>query len=418
MLALSPMEIYISVPKVVDDLDVLVWRMEKFHGVTAHLIGDRVKLIGSADKLLAAQNYALRFIGPESISLIHVSPECLSLFHVTGVIRHFETAFKVIICVMGFETVLLKGRKSDIERCHKTITELEVQCSRTSATLTSFKLSNLRMLCQKFSVVFNEIPCSAPVQIALLTHFSSLLDPSSKVDNLLNQSPAYVEVYRKQCAGSLIPQTAEFGGQNGPAHKRTDAMCVSTVPVVKEKRAESVSRENAPVPKGLNPTMVATRLRSVVIDGSNVAFAHGLQQKFSPKGIWLALEFFLKRGHTNVVAVVPRFRRGLGGELFDRLERKGYLTYSSSRVVNDEQQVADDDRIILQLAVECNGVVVSNDQFRNYREENEQFRDLIDHRLLQYTLALNTFLIAEDPHGPKGPSLSECLCIPSEPKNI
>ncbi|KAF6774321.1 hypothetical protein AHF37_05862 [Paragonimus kellicotti] len=404
MLALSPMEIYITVPTVVDNLDVLVWRMEKFHGVTAHLIGDRVKLIGTADKLLAAQNYALRFIGPESISLIHVSPECLSLFHVTGVIRHFETAFKVIICVMGFETVLLKGRKTDIERCHKTITELEVQCSRTSATLTSFKLSNLRMLCQKFSVLFDEVPCSAPT-----------LHP--KLNNLLDQSPAYVEVYRKQCAGSLTSQTTELVGQNGPAYKRTDATCVSTVPVVNEKRAQSVNRENALVPKGLNPTMMTTRLRSVVIDGSNVAFAHGLQQKFSPQGIWLALEFFLKRGHTNVVAVVPRFRRGLGGELFDRLERKGYLTYSSSRVVNDEQQAADDDRIILQLAVECNGVVVSNDQFRNYREENEQFKDLIDHRLLQYTLALNTFLIAEDPHGPKGPSLSECLCIPSDPKN-
>lgn len=35
---------------------------------------------------------------------------------------------------------------------------------------------------------------------------------------------------------------------------------------------------------------------------------------------------------------------------------------------------------MLQLAVKRNAVIVSNDQFRNYRDESEEFRDLIDNR--------------------------------------
>ncbi|VDP23231.1 unnamed protein product [Echinostoma caproni] len=68
--------------------------------------------------------------------------------------------------------------------------------------------------------------------------------------------------------------------------------------------------------------------------------------------------------------------------------------------------------MILRFAVENNGVVVSNDQFRQYRDLGDEFRDVIDNRLLQYTMALNTFLIPDDPFGPNGPSLDECLRIP------
>ncbi|KAA0194212.1 hypothetical protein FBUS_09745 [Fasciolopsis buskii] len=74
-------------------------------------------------------------------------------------------------------------------------------------------------------------------------------------------------------------------------------------------------------------------------------------KKFSPQGVHLAVDFFLKRGHTDVIAVVPRFRQGKGGDLFDDLEKRGNLTYSPSRIVDNEQQVADDDRSVFILSL-------------------------------------------------------------------
>ncbi len=97
-------------------------------------------------------------------------------------------------------------------------------------------------------------------------------------------------------------------------------------------------------------------MRPVVIDGSNVALAHGILQRqqrslgrrstsgqlnkdlvvdFSVRGIDLVADYFLKRGHRTVFAVLPQWRRGVGQTddpaLLDRLERKGLVQYSPSR---------------------------------------------------------------------------------------
>ena len=41
-------------------------------------------------------------------------------------------------------------------------------------------------------------------------------------------------------------------------------------------------------------------LHHVVIDGSNVAMSHGNKDRFSCKGIAIAVEFFRKRGHKKI----------------------------------------------------------------------------------------------------------------------
>ncbi|KER21518.1 hypothetical protein T265_15073, partial [Opisthorchis viverrini] len=151
------------------------------------------------------------------------------------------------------------------------------------------------------------------------------------------------------------------------------------------------------------------KLRLVVIDGSNVAYEYGNKQ-FNPEGIRLAVEFFTQRGHTNVVAVVPRFRQAKGGLLFDKLEREGHLYYSPSRLVNGIQRASDDDKVILEVAARENGVVVSNDQFRNYLHI-DRLRSVIENRL-PFVMIRNAFFVTDDPHGRDGPSLSQCLQLP------
>lgn len=47
-------------------------------------------------------------------------------------------------------------------------------------------------------------------------------------------------------------------------------------------------------------TAPRTGLRPIIIDGSNVAFCHGLHQEFSVKGIELVMAYFQQRGHLQV----------------------------------------------------------------------------------------------------------------------
>ncbi|CAL8088116.1 unnamed protein product [Calicophoron daubneyi] len=382
----SETEACVSFPSSAEDMDLLIIRLATFYNVTVNMMDGKIQLRGPAERLQLAQNYALKFIRPGSVLSIHASPECLMLFAVPSLIMHFERTFDVIIRIRNPQVLLIKGSKSSNDNFDRVIRDLETHCQQTSTALSSFKESNLKLLCQKFLVNFDELPQSPSVRMALLAHFSSLLDHKEKT-HVPARKPSvlpYLEAYRK--APSKPSPACGTPGSS------------STKP--SEMNGDATEDRN-----------LDFGLRSVVIDGSNVAFAHGKQKVFSPEGIRLAVEFFIKRGHTNVVAIVPRYRRGLGGALFDRLEREGYLGYSCSRTLDNQLQVADDDRIILQMAVENNAVVVSNDQFRNYRDENKDFKDVIDNRLLQYTLCLNTFLIPEDPHGRNGPSLSQLLRI-------
>ena len=50
-------------------------------------------------------------------------------------------------------------------------------------------------------------------------------------------------------------------------------------------------------------------LHHVVINGSNVAMSHGNKDRFSCKGIAIAVEFFQKRGHKNISVFVPKWRK-------------------------------------------------------------------------------------------------------------
>lgn len=107
---------------------------------------------------------------------------------------------------------------------------------------------------------------------------------------------------------------------------------------------------------------------------------------FSSKGIKIAVEYFKKRGHTDIKAMIPEFRRSdydknvptIDPEILDELEKEGYLTYTPSRNVDHKLIVPYDDRFILTAALNFKAVVVSNDRYRDLYEENHEWKNLID----------------------------------------
>ncbi|CAH8674023.1 unnamed protein product [Schistosoma rodhaini] len=391
------MSVYVTIPYPTESLDVLFCRLKNYYGVSAALSQDKLKICGTADKLNAAQDYALRFISPESVLVSTItSMDCLELLSNQTMINHFELTYNIVIIIKK-SNLIIKGCTPGIKCFSRTLHLLESFSETKCAYLSDLKVSILKTLCEKYSVNYNDLQCTDAMKLALINYFISLEKSEATVtsDSHLVDSAVenvhFVEAYRK-CEAS---------------------------------NSESVNRDNESNPlflltnssKVKSDKSLQSRLRPIIIDGSNVSFAHGKQKEFSVQGIRLALDYFKKRGHKDIVIVIPRHYQGKGGRYFDELEHSGMLTYTPSRTLNQERQAVYDDRIILQLAADKNAVVISNDQYRDLMFENAKFKKLIETRLLPYVMSGNTFLLPEDPYGPKGPSLSECLTISNSTKD-
>ena len=72
-------------------------------------------------------------------------------------------------------------------------------------------------------------------------------------------------------------------------------------------------------------------------------------------------------------------------EVLLQLERQGLLTFTPSRYVQQKRVVCYDDRYILKLALETDGIVVSNDNYRDLLREDVQYRQVVEQRLLMYS---------------------------------
>ncbi|XP_068144870.1 NEDD4-binding protein 1 [Drosophila tropicalis] len=152
--------------------------------------------------------------------------------------------------------------------------------------------------------------------------------------------------------------------------------------------------------------------RSIVIDGSNVAFGHGNSNVFSAEGIKYCLQYFEKMGH-NVKAVVPLFRKNptksSNPELLDRLYKEGKIVFTPCKNLPGQMSSSYDDRFILQIAYEWNAAIVSNDNYRDLINENVAFKKIIENRVIGYSWCDNMFILAKDPYGRWGPQLDEIL---------
>ena len=98
------------------------------------------------------------------------------------------------------------------------------------------------------------------------------------------------------------------------------------------------------------------------------------------------MEFFIRRGHSEIKALVPRFRRSdpltRNPEALDDLEQRGFLVYTPSRYLNGKLIAPYDDRFILDAALYYNAVIVSNDNYIDLKVEKPDWQILVDTRFV------------------------------------
>ncbi|XP_053256190.1 NEDD4-binding protein 1 [Podarcis raffonei] len=155
-------------------------------------------------------------------------------------------------------------------------------------------------------------------------------------------------------------------------------------------------------------------LKYIVIDGSNVAIAHGLQKIFSCRGIAIAVDHFWKRGHRKITVFVPQWRTRRDSNITEQhfltqLQDVGILALTPARVVFGARIASHDDRFLLHLAEKTGGVIVTNDNLREFVDESTSWREIIQKRLLPYTFVGDFFMVPDDPLGRNGPGIERFL---------
>ncbi|XP_077596352.1 putative ribonuclease ZC3H12B isoform X2 [Stigmatopora nigra] len=188
------------------------------------------------------------------------------------------------------------------------------------------------------------------------------------------------------------------------------ATLLSLAPFVKESVSPEVSVEE----ESADPF---DNLRPVVVDGSNVAMSHGNKEVFSCRGIQLAVDWFLEKGHKDITVFVPAWRKEQSRpdalitdqEILRKLEKEKILVFTPSRRVQGRRVVCYDDRFIVKLAYDSDGIIVSNDNYRDLQNEKPEWKKFIEERLLMYSFVNDKFMPPDDPLGRHGPSLENFL---------
>lgn len=85
----------------------------------------------------------------------------------------------------------------------------------------------------------------------------------------------------------------------------------------------------------------------MIIDGSNVGFAHGKNSYFSLKGVQLALQHFELLGH-SVIAILPKFQvdkvKLTDRDTLDGLIKSGKIIITPARKMRNITVASYDDR--------------------------------------------------------------------------
>ncbi|XP_070968123.1 probable ribonuclease ZC3H12C [Oncorhynchus clarkii lewisi] len=105
--------------------------------------------------------------------------------------------------------------------------------------------------------------------------------------------------------------------------------------------------------------------------------------------IQLAVDWFLERGHRDITVFVPSWKKEQSRP--DALIT-GYFASSGEGQDLGVHSVLSgpgspgDDRFIVKLAYKSNGIIVSNDNYRDLACEKPEWKKLIDERLLMYSV--------------------------------
>ncbi|VDL70703.1 unnamed protein product [Nippostrongylus brasiliensis] len=184
-----------------------------------------------------------------------------------------------------------------------------------------------------------------------------------------------------------------------------------------------MGRENTTTQPDTTATENVSTLRSIVIDGSNIAMTHGRKEMFSCAGIRDCVRFFTNRGHEDVLVFIPQFRRETARadcpitdqHILNELDAERRIVWTPSRRINGRRIVCHDDLYILRTAEEKDAVIVSNDAYRDLLRDHPQYRRVVEQRLLMYSFVDGKFMPPEDPLGRYGPRLQQFLSCNSTP---
>ena len=146
---------------------------------------------------------------------------------------------------------------------------------------------------------------------------------------------------------------------------------------------------------------------------------------FSCRGIAICVDWFHKRGHT-VTVFVPNWRKEASKaespitdqEILTKLNDDGIISFTPSRRISGKLIQCYDDKFIVRLAFESDGIIVSNDQFRDVQKDVPEWKEFIQKRLLMYTFAGDVFMPPDDPQGRHGQTLDEFLRKDIERKGL
>uniref|UniRef100_A0A1I8JJ13 RNase_Zc3h12a domain-containing protein n=1 Tax=Macrostomum lignano TaxID=282301 RepID=A0A1I8JJ13_9PLAT len=158
---------------------------------------------------------------------------------------------------------------------------------------------------------------------------------------------------------------------------------------------------------GVDPS----QLRTVVIDGPQCGFMYTGNRFFDPTGILVAVQWFLDKGHTDVTAFLSRKFYNRANEqrhILESLQQQHLLAITPSR----HGVASYEDRFILDYAAQKDGVVVSNDNFRDLLSDehtDEKQRKIITDRVITFCFARQVFMPAIDPLGPGKPTRDQLL---------
>lgn len=159
-------------------------------------------------------------------------------------------------------------------------------------------------------------------------------------------------------------------------------------------------------------------LRPIIIDGCNICHQYSEylspHAKFSAKGLSVTYDCLKKLGYDdkNIVMIMKRVPQKVieDADILATFENKGLLFYAPSRQVNKVNVIqSDDDLFILKTAKELDGIVLSNDQFRQQKSTHPEYKEVIEKRLIQPRFIRGKLILPDDPLGKNGPKLQEFL---------
>ncbi|XP_051527613.1 ribonuclease ZC3H12A-like [Myxocyprinus asiaticus] len=265
-------------------------------------------------------------------------------------------------------------------------------------------------------------PCPTPDEASEVgSEFQAQLDLFLKLGfSLMQVRAAFLKLGLNADTNKVLGELIQAGGES------EDKLEPTASPVLVPRGDGTSKTRNSQTHSHIAPPMSTAleeleedddALRPIVIDGSNVAMSHGNKDVFSCLGIQLAVNFFLERGHVDITVFVPSWRKEqprpdvpiTDQHILRELERRKLLVFTPSRRVAGKRVVCYDDRFIVKLAYDSDGIIVSNDTYRDLQGERPEWKRFIEERLLMYSFVNDKFMPPDDPLGRHGPTLDNFL---------